>query len=106
MNEVTPKEAVPTSLQVGLAIASLSVWVLVSISAIPAGILLAEESGPALLSLVAFACISFVMGFIGRRNAMGVAGLTLACIAVVETLSVYGYISYQAKMERLKEIAV
>ena len=103
--EPAPSEP-PTPSQTGLAIASMSVGILVTISAVPAGILLAEKSAPTLLSLVAFACVALVMGAIGRRNAMGVAGLALASIALVETASVYGYISHQAEMERLKEVAI
>jgi hypothetical protein len=92
--------------ETGLAISSLTVGVLVAISAIPVGMLLSKESTAlTLLPPFAFAVISVVTGFIGRKNAMGVAGLVLGAIAVLETVGVYGYISYEKSQERQKEIA-
>ena len=62
-----PKPVTPA--ETGLAIASLAMGVLVAISAIPAGMLMsAQAAGATLVSLIAFATISTVLGFIGRKN--------------------------------------
>ena len=106
LKELRRESQTASPAQTGLAIASLAVGVLVAMSAVPAGILLAEKAAPTLVSLVAFACIALVMGIIGRKNSMGVAGLALAGVALVETVSVYGYISHQAELDRLKEVSI
>lgn len=103
-NHNNPKPSTPT--ETGLAIASLAMGVLVAISAIPAGMLMsAQAAGTILVSLLAFAMISTVLGFIGRKNAMGIAGTALGIVALLETTCIFGCIAYQEQQERAKIVA-
>ena len=101
-----PEPPKTTATELGLAIASLAIGVLVAISAVPAGVLLGtEHTAITLIPIFAFAVISVILGTLGRRNAMGVAGFVLGAIAVVEAVSVYGYLSYQQEKERQALVA-
>lgn len=87
----------PTPPELGLAIASIAIGALTSICAIPAGIMLYNLEGiaVALIAIAPFAVLATVLGHIGKRSPLGVAGMTLGIVALVETGAVLAVLEYR-----------
>jgi|APFre7841882654_1041346.scaffolds.fasta_scaffold07765_1 hypothetical protein len=88
--------ATPT--QLGLAISSLIVGVILAVCTIPAAIASQYFADHGLV-LLPFALFSVILGYFGRTNSMGVAGLCLSLLATFEAggvMVVHAYIRQQA----------
>jgi hypothetical protein len=92
-----------TAAEVGIAIAALTVGVLVAMYAIPAGIFL--RSGMAVFTVLPFASIAVVLGLTGRKSAMGVTGMILGFMACAEACSFACYMEYKDRREEAARVA-
>jgi stage V sporulation protein SpoVS len=96
-----------TGYELGLGIGSLVVGVLTSLCTIPAAVVcgLLSVDPWFIASVLPFAITGGICGFIGRRSSLGVAGVVLSIVAVLEAFGVLGYSHYQRTVERSMEYA-
>ena len=99
MTTEPPKAAEPTKAEFGLGLASLVVGVITAIAVVPTGIYFPIAAGILIVSWFPFASIAAILGIIGRRCALGIAGLTLGILAVVEVVGTAGYVSWQHRTQ-------
>lgn len=97
-----------TSAELGLAIASLVVGAIISLCAIPAAYFNGFERSAAAFIVITFpfAIACGAAGYIGRKSALGVAGMSLSVISCCETVGVVLYGQYQEERHKSHEIVI
>jgi len=97
----------PSGTELGMGIAALVIGVITTLVAIPAGREFHgnKETMFVLIALVPFALIASVLGLLGKKSPMGVAGAILGLLAIVECGLVVGYFEYKDAKEQTQAAA-
>lgn len=90
LRSATPQSG-PDAAQLGMAIASMVIGIAVALGAIPG----AFFAFWILLVLAPFAVVGTVLGYMGSKSAMGIAGMMLNGVALVIGIGFYAYIRFE-----------
>lgn len=95
-------ERAATKSEFGLALASFVAGAVLALSVIPAATF-GEWTGFAVS--IPFGLAAFTLGCVGKRSALGVAGIALSAIALIEGVGFLGWRSWRTKQHTEAEIA-